>query len=165
MYFQYPLPSRMIETGSADPNRSAEDALPSASVRCPTVSPCPLTASPNRDLWCIETAAGRCHAQSAGTRFARNAGPIARAAPGSACEPTARQSALARESRRKCSSSSSIRPCRARHRRCRVTSETRLKRAHDRLADACHGGLRRRRRTNSILDVVGPWIDGHLEEL
>src|SRR5262245_32471264 len=56
-------------------------------------------------------------------------------------------------------------PYRARHRGGRVTSETRLKRAHDRLADACKGGLRRRRRTNSILDVVRLWIDGHLEEL
>ena len=46
MYFQYPLPSRMMESGSPELNVRAEERLPSVESRCPTVSPSPLTSIP-----------------------------------------------------------------------------------------------------------------------
>ena len=46
MYFQYPLPSRMIENGSPEPNLRAEERLPSVKSRCPAVSPSPPTSKP-----------------------------------------------------------------------------------------------------------------------
>jgi hypothetical protein len=46
MYFQYPLPSLMIDSHSLEPNLSADVRLPSIRLRSPTLSPSPLTSSP-----------------------------------------------------------------------------------------------------------------------
>jgi len=46
MYFQYPLPSRISESGSSDPKFRADTELPSGKFRGPAVSPIPLTSRP-----------------------------------------------------------------------------------------------------------------------
>jgi hypothetical protein len=55
---QYPFPSRMMESGWLDQNFSADERLPSAKSRCPTLSPSrPL--EPETDACRISETLGR----------------------------------------------------------------------------------------------------------